>query len=361
MNPTNKTKQSSSKTPSVRILLTCLGGRYSLGIIKALKESTKPKMEIIGADIIPDVIPKHFVDSFYTIPRGSDSNYISEVLRICKKERIDIIIPGADEEVIALSTAKEIFNKRGIICSVDTIHNINLVSDKFDLYNFLAKNYLFKPQYKLLQKAGDIDDVADYFGYPKSKFVVKPRRSRGARNVWIIGEDSESSSTREFRNYFKNHSEDLLDYVAVEFLPGPAYDVDVIAKDGEPICIVPRRRLWKNKLSASNEGCRVENNKKLISLVADIVRLLKLNNAYDFDCGSLDNSEHAIYEINPRFSGAVAASLGAGVNLPVMLVKLLKGLSLSNKNITFDVSMFPVSEMVFLKKGKLYYADKNRE
>lgn len=343
---------------SIRVILTCIGGRFGLNIIRALQQCDNPRVVVVGTDMDRNIIARHFVKSFYTLPHGSESNYIPEMLRICKKEKIRIIIPGSDEEVMAISKAKDVFDNEGVACAVDNEENVSLVTDRWKLYNHLSSNGITMPRYKLVQKFEDVARIVDYFEYPKMKFVVKPRRSRGARNVWVIGEDRESTSLKDFRYYFNKVNANRADYVAMEFLPGPAYDVDVISNEGKPICIIPRRRIWKNKLSASSEGCLIERNTRLIQLASRIAKLLNLNYAYDFDCGSFSDSAYAIYEINPRISGAVTASLGAGVNVPAMLVKMLTGVKLPKINIKFNVAMFPVADMIFLDKGKVFYANK---
>lgn len=338
----------------VRVLLTCLGGRFSLTFIRALRERGNLRLKIIGADINEDIAAKYFVDSFYKIKRGSDKNYSREILKICRKEKINILIPCADEEVLAVAKEKEIFTREGIICSVDDFQTVKLVTDKWRLFKYLKANNITVPRFKLVRKIADFKKIADFFGYPKFRFVIKPRRTRGARGVWIIGEDSQSIPLNKLQNELKSEGINKLDHLAMEYLPGPAYDVDVVAKNGTPLCIVPRRRVWKNKLSASSEGCAIEENSRIIELVSEIAGLLKINYVYDFDCGTFADGTPAVFEINPRFSGAATASLGAGVNIPLMLVKMLKGMKLARPNINFGVSMFPVAEMAFFNKEKRY-------
>lgn len=334
----------------VRVLLTCLGGRFSLNIIRALQLNRNPKIEIIGVDTNSDVMAKHFVKRFYQVPHGSDEKYIPEILRICKRERIDIVSAGADEEVMAISADKKVFDGEGIICAVDNISTIHRIIDKLKLFDYLSKHKVPMPKYKLVHNIEDVEKAADYFGYPENKFVLKPRISRGARNVHIIGEDHEGEiSLKRWSNDRKYLGSKVFEYLAMEFLPGPAYDIDVLAKNGDPLCIIPRRRLWKNKLSPFSEGCIVEKNAALTDFVAKIVKLLKLNYAYDFDCGTTADGKPAIYEINPRFSGAVAASLGAGVNIPVMLVKILTKTEIPKYDVRYGTRMFPGAngEMAF--------------
>jgi predicted ATP-grasp superfamily ATP-dependent carboligase len=160
--------------------------------------------------------------------------------------------------------------------------------------------------------------------------------------VRIIGEDKEGEiSLQKLCGLYESEELKIYTNLAMEYLPGPAYDVDVLAKNAHPLCVVPRRRTWKNRLSPFSEGCIVEDNKELVQFVENIIRVLKLNYVYDFDCGTTDGGKPAIYEINPRLSGAIAASAGAGVNLPVMLVKMLMGMEVPKCAIRFGTHMHP--------------------
>ena len=338
---------------TIRVLLTCIGGRFSVNTIDALRRSLNPKIRIIGVDSDRDTITRNFVDRFYAVPWGVEKIYAGRLLDICKKENVEVLIPCADEEVLSIAQAKEAFERNGVITATDNLETLDLVMDKWKLFSHLRKSGVPTPRFELVSRIGDIGPAARALGYPRNKFVLKPRRSRGARNVWIIGKDKGSTALEDFYDHAKRNNIDRLDYIAMEFLPGPAYDVDVLSRCGQPLLIVPRRRVWRNRLSASSEGCITEKNKPLTELVARISSALKLNYAYDFDCGSFKDSAPAVYEINPRLSGAVAASLGGGVNVPLMLVRMAMGMKLPKFKINFDVSMFPVSKMLFIKKGRI--------
>ena len=82
---------------SVRILLTCLGGRFSVDTVMILRRSKNPPIRIVGVDMNPNIIAKHFVDSFYKVPYGGDSKYIEIMMRICQKEKVEIIEEKMEE------------------------------------------------------------------------------------------------------------------------------------------------------------------------------------------------------------------------------------------------------------------------
>lgn len=341
----------------VRVLLTCVGGKFSRNTIKLLKESKDPEIMVIGVDSSGDIGRMDSLENFYIVPRGSDKKYIPKLLEVCKKERIDIVIPCADEEVEAISAFKPQFEKEGISCAAAGRKTIALTNDKFALFECLSGNGMNMPRYRLIKSAEELKQNAAYFGYPKEKFVLKPRCGRGARGIYIIGNDGDSMPLEEVLDIFGDLP---VNAVAMEYLPGEAYDVDVLARGGDSLCIVPRRRTWLNKLSPCSEGCEVEDNEEIVRFVKKITSILKLNYAYDFDCGITTEGKPALYEINPRFSGAIAASAGAGINMPVMLIRMMRGMDVPVARIKFGTKMIPKPNggMDFVYKEGAY-ANKN--
>ena len=91
----------------MKILLTAIGKRVEL--IKHLKT----RFTVVGADC-SDLNPaKYFVDKFCLIPRVTDGEYIPTLLRVCKEEKIDYLIPLLENEFPILDKAREDFEKMG--------------------------------------------------------------------------------------------------------------------------------------------------------------------------------------------------------------------------------------------------------
>ena len=89
----------------MKILLTAIGKRVEL--IKHLKT----RFTVVGADC-SDLNPaKYFVDKFCLIPRVTDGEYIPTLLRVCKEEKIDYLIPLLENEFPILDKAREDFEK----------------------------------------------------------------------------------------------------------------------------------------------------------------------------------------------------------------------------------------------------------
>ena len=47
------------------------------------------------------------LDNYYQVPNGSDNRNIEKILDIVKNEKIEFILPGADEEAICISNSPE--------------------------------------------------------------------------------------------------------------------------------------------------------------------------------------------------------------------------------------------------------------
>ena len=69
------------------LVITSIGKRVQL--IKHLRKYFK----IIGLDAGESNASRYFVDKFYKIPKAVEKDYIIEVLKICKTENADAIIP----------------------------------------------------------------------------------------------------------------------------------------------------------------------------------------------------------------------------------------------------------------------------
>ena len=346
----------------LNILITCIGGVFALDTIEALRSDADLKIRVIGVDASPETINRFFVDAFYPVPLASErpEDFVSALRDICLKESVPIVIPGADEEVLVLSHAKKIFSDAGITCSVEDHAKVELMRDKASLFLHLSKMGIAMPKFFIISKAEDILSAANKLGYPNERFILKPRTGRGARGLIIVDSGvSEFKIVPSSRNYGIANLESVierlqkeeksLNLMAMEYLPGPAYDVDCLANKGIPLQLVVRRRLWKDPFSPMSQGCRIERNPDMESIVRQIVNGMKLTYLFDFDFGTTAQGKPGLLELNPRWSGAVAAALSGGINIPSCLVRTMIGLPVPIVDLEVGACMFPVTRMAFMR------------
>ena len=94
------------KTKNYNILLTCAGGGLSKFNSYYLKKNPNKKIKVVGVDM-KKINNSNKFDKFYKVPGPESPLYLPKIKSIVKKEKISLIIPTADEEVIKFSKDKK--------------------------------------------------------------------------------------------------------------------------------------------------------------------------------------------------------------------------------------------------------------
>lgn len=345
------------------VIVTCLGGTYAPDTVQALRLDREIGARIIGVDADRETLHRHLVDEFYEVPSASEDPdaFVQELARVAERTRAEAVLPCADEEVRAIAGAREQFAKMGLACPVEAQGILDLLRDKGTLFTTLRDMHVPLPAFRLVHSAGDMKKAAGELGYPRTKLMLKPRTGRGARGLAVVDPDVKGFAGQPgIRGHVVGDLETIIEWAGdsargihgmmlMEFLPGAAFDVDCLAQSGDVVCMVCRRRVWNDPFSPMSQGCRVEREPDVESLVAHIVRALRLNYVLDFDVAVSKDGRPGLMEINPRLSGAAAASVGAGVNFPALVARVALGRPLTPVQPAYGSTMFPVTRMVFLR------------
>lgn len=346
---------------SPTLLVTCIGGPFGGELLQALRQDQDLGSRLIGADSDGSTVQRLFADGFHQVPSAvtAPEAFVEELLRVAQQVKADLVLPGADEEVLAVSRERKRFEELGVACPVAPPESLELLRDKGRLFQRLQDLGVPVPRFALLDKAGDLERSAAAMGYPGNGLVLKPRTGRGARGIIVVDPAVQGLRTGlGSRGHVVGDVGSVAEWLGerpapwgllgMEFLPGPAYDVDCIARSGAPVATLVRRRTWRDPFSPRSEGCRIERHDVLEQAVHRMVRALHLVHALDFDMGTTATGAPGLMEINPRLSGAAAAGLAAGVNVPALLVRTALGLPLLPAEARFGATMVPVQRMVFL-------------
>jgi carbamoyl-phosphate synthase large subunit len=294
----------------MNILVTGIGWAVGIGIVKALRLEYSRDIKIIGTDISP-LAPffylKDFLDAAYIVPNASKPDYIKKLLQICKKENVDIIFPGTDNELLPLSNNKELFLGKGVKLAVSSPETVSICRDKWLTYNKLKK---YVPFAKSTLPTADLKKMIQAVGLPA---VIKPRSGWGARDIY-------TANTPEELEFFIKRVENP---VIQESLAGDDYTVDGLADEqGISICMIPRKRIL-TRAGLSIQGV-TEKNTKMIEIGETLARRLRFTGPFNFQVKQ-NGDDIYIYEINARFAGTGILSVAAGANLPALTVKQISG------------------------------------
>lgn len=329
----------------IRLILTCVGGLVCPGIIESLRRSDET-IYIVGIDMQPDAIGFHFVDKSYVVPRGDSCNYISHLMKICEKEKINVIVPGSDEELLSISKARKEFDEKGIATLCSHYRIVSTSNDKASMLKFLKEKNVPVPNFYLPQNIGELEKGAEYLGYPDKPIVVKPTVARGSRGFRIIKEQFDLFGNKE--SYFiklthlvqiiKEYKE-FPKIVLMEYLPGEEFSVDALADNGKAIYIVPRKRV--KAIGGPSQIGKIVRNEHVKNMVEKIIEAFGFNFNVNIQLKYTKQfgGKPLVYEINPRISGTIIANEAAGVNLLYYGIKSAMGLDIPKYERIKEVKM----------------------
>ena len=285
------------------IIITSAGQRVAL--VRDFKETLVrfyAEAKVFTTDMNPELAPAAYVsEGCFEVLRVTDENYISQLLDICKKNEIGMIVPTIDTELLVLAENKKLFNDNDIIVCVSDLDFIKVCRDKRNTGDFLEKHNIRVPK------------AVDKYN-PTFPLFAKPYDGSLSTNL----------------HYIKNAEEltqDILDdpkLLFMEYIDKETYKEYTIdmyyGTDNCVKCIVPRERI-KIRAGEINKGRTVKC--PLMDYIKE--RLDKIEGCIGCICIQVffnPLTEDVVgIEINPRFGGGYPQSYAAGGNYPEMLIK----------------------------------------
>ena len=89
---------------AIKVLVTCVGGGLIPQLVRFLKSSRVYKnTKVYGVDMNPNASGKHFVDYFQPVASGKSKTFTKQIIKICRKYKINLILPGSDDDALNLS------------------------------------------------------------------------------------------------------------------------------------------------------------------------------------------------------------------------------------------------------------------
>ncbi len=306
----------------MNILMTCASGGIIINDIIALKKKFR-NSRIYGADQNPKKNLVRYCDKFFKVPKGDNKNYVSKILKICKRYDISVIIPRSDEEAINLSKEKKKIEKVGIKIPINDFNKLKILNDKIATYKKINKVSNFSLKWQIIKSLKQINEIENFLN--KNKFcVLKPSISRGGRNIFHLSDKfSYKKKRREtvtnFKNFKKKYLKNLKNkfpLILMERLYDPVFDLDLLGNKGRYVFHVLRRRVDSRD---PNSGHLIEGKKLWLEskkIAKFLIKNFNLDGLYDCDLMLDKKKKFKILEINPRMSGSVAVCKKA--NIPIL-------------------------------------------
>lgn len=315
----------------INVLFSSVGRRVELvEAFREAKEDLGVKGNLIGADMDKLAPALKFVDKSYIVPRIKSDNFINSIIEICKKEKISLIIPTLDTELMVYSKNKDLIEREtGAIVMVSDEATIEIIRNKIKTYEFLKTNGFKVPK---LISSSDIE--GNNYKFP---LFIKPLDGSSSINNFKINNEKELEF---FSLYVPNP-------IIQEFAEGQEYCVDVFTDfTGKLITVSPKIRL-AHRGGEITKG-KIAMDRDIIGVAKRLCNVLKFSGEINFDCIKT-NEGISIIEINGRFAGGAPMSFRAGANSPKKLYQLLMGKTLEyNEDIKNEFIALRFDSCVFI-------------
>lgn len=316
---------------NVTVLITACGNVYMPGITDSIRNNGERKIRLIGADMNRDDTILQMTDKYYQVPRGDDPGYADAILDICIKEQVDVVIPIMSAELLTLAENADKFAKAGVTLSLSSLESLKIANNKLKLFEFMQENRIPAPRFCPVNTVADVDKALEQVGVP---VVFKTNEGSGSRGMRIIDPSksrfdilfhekptSAYITLKEFQEALQEG--DMPSMLAMEYLPGHEYSVDLLCDNGEVIYSLCRRGL-NVQTSIILDGV-VEDKPEISQLCSLVAQKLKLTGNIGFDVKERADGTPVIMECNPRVTAGISEFTASGVNLLYLNIKRCLG------------------------------------
>jgi len=285
-------------------MFTCVGRRVEL--VRAFRDAgtrLRVRLEIHGTDTNRLAPALYHVDRAHLVPPIARRSYISDLLRLVEKNRIDLLVPTIDTELPKLADARERFADRGCTVLVSSPGVIAIGRDKLLTHIFLTGTGIDTPT-----------------TWPASQVLARRRHRFPCQIKPRYGSASLGNYRVDDLEALRFWARRVPDPVVQEFVPGTEYTLDVYAGlDGRVRCVVPRERL--DVRSGEVQKARVVKQPELIDVGRRVVQSLgEVVGVVTVQVIRQSTGRIRVIEINPRFGGGAPLAIRAGADFPRWLM-----------------------------------------
>ncbi|HUS87716.1 MAG TPA: ATP-grasp domain-containing protein [Bacteroidales bacterium] len=287
-------------------------------VIRGIRESDYFDARIVGLayeSLEPAIYMHNIVDKTYRVPypSGGSDKLVGRVLEINKSDKIDVIIPNFDSELVAFMKSEELLKAAGINTFLPRIQQFE-ERQKANLPDFGKKYGLTVPDSKPIVSIRDLDDLKnEEFEYP---LVIKGKYY----DAYIAYNRDQAA------NYFARVSAKWgLPVIVQQYIVGTEVNVVALGDGkGNTIGAVPMRKQYITDKGKAWAGVSLDDT-NMLDLTHKIIGATRWRGGMELELIRSEKNEYYLIEINPRIPAWVYLAVGAGQNIPEALVKLALG------------------------------------
>ena len=310
----------------VTVVVTASGAPGTAALLRALRMNGERRIRLVGTDMSPQAIGRHYCDAFYVVPRGTDPTFADTVHGIARAERADVVLPQSSFDLLRLAEARERFETDGIAVMVSSADAIRRANDKAETYATLERIGVRAPAWRRVTGGNGLRHAAQELGYPDRAVCFKPVFSSGSRGFRVLDPTADRAKqllearpgniamrlTEALEVLSEDGGPELL---VMELAEGGERTIDGIARAGRMLLGHPKtRESMRAGLAMYFETLR---DPALMEIGARIVAELRLDHFFNIQLVG-----DYVIEVNPRISTVVYQE---DLNLPYLGVKYALG------------------------------------
>jgi carbamoyl-phosphate synthase large subunit len=304
------------------VLVTGAGGPAGVNVVRALMAAGHV---VVAIDADPLAAGLHLASRGEVVVTADHPDFVDQLIDLALVHHADALITTVAEEMSVLTGRPDVAQH-----VATWLPSERALADTMDKWRFAC----------VMASAGiSIPDTTLPEGtLVPGPWVVKPRRSRGSRDVRFVDRTDDLGAAIRMTP----------DPIVQTRVTGAEFTVDVLVdRGGEVAGAVPRWRL-ETKGGISTKG-RTFCDARVIDAVTAVMSALRLEGAANVQ-GFVDGDRVTVVEVNPRFSGGLSLALAAGADLVGEYLRGIFALPIRAERLTFapDTTMIRHFEEIYV-------------
>jgi nucleoside-diphosphate-sugar epimerase len=336
------------KEKTYNIGISCIGSGVGQSVINSLRLSRLP-LKTIGLGTNPFAYGAYDCNTYDYTKSIYDEGFIDDLIGKCIKHKVDLVIPGLDDEALLYAQNAHKFADAGIKAIFAEEELISICRDKERMS--LELNNIADVFVKSYSRETLSDDIQT--GKVKFPFIAKPRGGFASKGVEIIRSNDDLSKITE---------DHIIQELAIPLKDDPNYNFYMaqIAKNRNPqvsevsiqVVYGPEGQLMGKMFSYNklNNGVPIEivpyENEYIWSVVDQLTpTLLKMGLKGPLNIqGRLTENGLKLFEMNPRFTGITGLRALMGFNEVEACVKEWLGIDKGSNQLHFNYNRFGIRQ-----------------
>ncbi len=288
-----------------------------IAVIRGLREAQSFDVRIIGLayeSLEPGIYMHDLIDKTYHIPYPSAGveSLMTRIEYIHQKEKIDVIIPNFDAELLPFIKLEKRLKEMGIGTFLPSEDQFN-ERHKINLPDFGKKYHIKVPHSKAIYAVNEIPGLVNEFNYP---LVVKGKYY-----------DAEIAYTQEqVQAYFNKIAGKWgVPIIIQQYVKGTEYNATGLGDGkGNTIAAVPMRKQYITDKGKAWGGISIDEE-EILELTRHFVSSTRWRGGFELELIKDFSNTFYLLEVNPRMPAWIYLSVGVGQNIPEALVRLALG------------------------------------